>query len=129
MDPRKITWCCGCYLEYTVGIYGDAIEVVPAPTEWSPRAVELYIAGAPPVEGQPSPDLGRLLGVLKDPEHCDDGDCLIWLARNGAGGLAFHQATELGIMDEVLRASAEYVPAESVENVRTEPTGNEFHDS
>ena len=115
MDPRKLTWCCGCYLEFAKQLHGDDVTVMPCPQPWWPGAVEVYVAGLEPAEGQENTEPGRMVGVLRDPSHCQDGDCLRWLARHGDSGLAYHLACQLGLLETALRASSEFIPAEHVE--------------
>jgi len=117
VDLRKTSWCNGCYLAYARKLHDEDVVVISCARPWWPGAVEVYVRGLPPEdEDQPNLEIGRLIGFLKDPAHCEDGDCLEWLEEHGEAGAALHLARQFGVMGSALQVSSEFILVEPVEN-------------
>ncbi len=109
INPRKTTWCNGCYLDVLREMYEDQLVLVPAASSVFPKAVEAYVLDIEPAEGQRIEEHEgrsvRLAAHFRSPLHCNDGGCKIWLEKHGEPGRAWHMAFELELLDAAHKES------------------------
>lgn len=105
MDPHKTILCNGCLIGQLQETFGEESVVVRQLED----RVRIFVAGlGPPDEGEPVDDEDPTLKFMFEmgcPDHCGDGYCLQWQERHGEAGMAWHAATETGMLQAAYRLS------------------------